>query len=175
VDEPISGDELVSIRNYLNLNFAGWSLPAIQEELRTRLAEERSLYDNVLRKLILLYNKGLLDIGLTPSVHMEGASNLVGIDLHLTREKLRELFRALEEKKKVLQMLDRFLDSTGELDVQVGLDQAHPSMGELSLIGLSVDLPGGIQAKVAVLGPMRMNYEKAMSAVLHVGQAIRAC
>jgi transcriptional regulator of heat shock response len=26
-------------------------------------------------------------------------------------------------------------------------------------------------ARVAVLGPMRMNYEKAMSAVLHIGRA----
>jgi len=29
---------------------------------------------------------------------MDGASYLVGLDLHLTRERMRELFRTLEEK-----------------------------------------------------------------------------
>ena len=71
---------------------------------------------------------------LTPEIHMEGTSNLVGLDLHLTREKLRELFRTLEEKKRVLQLLDRFFEQRGgELAVQVGLADVHPSMGEIIL------------------------------------------
>ena len=37
-------------------------------------------------------------------------SNLLGLDLHLTREKLRELLRALEEKKRVIELLDSFLE-----------------------------------------------------------------
>ncbi len=41
---------------------------------------------------------------------MEGASNLFGLDLHLTREKMRELLRALEEKKRLMELLDRFLE-----------------------------------------------------------------
>jgi transcriptional regulator of heat shock response len=31
-------------------------------------------------------------------------------------------------------------------------------------------LPGGLSAKIAVLGPMRMQYEKVMGAVLHIGR-----
>jgi transcriptional regulator of heat shock response len=57
--------------------------------------------------------------------------------------------------------------------VQVGLSDVHPSMGELSLIGIRLDLPNGLAAHVAVLGPMRMNYSRALSAVLHVGQAFK--
>lgn len=118
--------------------------------------------------------KGLLDIGLTPTLHAEGASNLVGVDLHLTREKLRELFRTLEEKKRILEILERFLESSGEVGVHVGLGAAHSSMDELALIGVTILLPGGMAAKVAVLGPMRMNYERVMSAVYHVGQALQS-
>ena len=33
-----------------------------------------------------------------------------GLDLHLTREKLRELLRALEEKQRLMELLDRFLE-----------------------------------------------------------------
>jgi heat-inducible transcriptional repressor len=175
VPEQVPQQELDSIRNYLNANFSGWLLSEVRRELSIRLVRESAAYDDVLKRLNLLFEKGLLDIGTSPEVHMEGASNLLGLDLHLTREKMRELFRALEQKKKILHLLDHFLEKPqGEIGVQVGLAEVHPSMGELALIGLTVTLPNGLSGKVAVLGPLRMNYERVMSAVLHVGQAFQS-
>jgi heat-inducible transcriptional repressor len=172
VDEAISGEELASLRNYVNRNFAGWKLSDARAELLRRLDEERAAYDEVLKHLTVLYQKGLLDLDNNPWIHMEGASNLVGLDLHLTRERMRELFQALEEKKRVLELLDRFLEqSRGELGIQIGLGDVHPSMKELSLIGVTIALPNGSLARIAVLGPLRMNYEKVMSSVLQIGRA----
>lgn len=172
LDEGVSSDELASIRNYVNRNFAGWTLEDVRRELSARLEQASAAYDAILRKLTLLYSKGLLDMGSAPEVHMEGASNLVGLDLHLTKEKMRELFRALEEKKRVLELLDRFLEQpAGEIGVHVGLGEMHPAMRELSLIGVPVMLDSGISAVIAVLGPMRMNYGRVMSAVQNVGRA----
>jgi heat-inducible transcriptional repressor len=72
-----------------------------------------------------------------------------------------------------VQLLERFLDQqpSGEVGVQVGLGEEHSSLNELSLIGISVHLPSGMSARLAVIGPMRMDYERAVSAVLHVGRA----
>ncbi|HOK44860.1 MAG TPA: heat-inducible transcriptional repressor HrcA [Bryobacteraceae bacterium] len=169
--DDISQDDLNSIRNYLNANFSGWPLLQARQEIRRRLEQESAAYDAILAQLGVLYSKGLLDIAGTPEIHMEGAANLVGLDLHLTREKMRELFRTLEEKKRILMLLDRFLEQPrGEIAVQVGLGEAHPAMSTLSLIGLRVGLPGGLAAKIAVLGPIRMNYERVMCAVWQVGQ-----
>ena len=174
LDAEVSQDELNSLRNYVNQNFGGWRLADARQELERRLEQESAAYDNILKGLIVLYGKGLLDVSWTPEVYVEGASNLVAIDLHLTREKMRELFRALEEKKRILHMLDRFLEQpSGELGVYVGLGDAHPAMTALSLIGINVVLPGGVSARIAVLGPIRMNYERVMSAVLQVGNAFQ--
>jgi len=170
LDESITAAELESIRNYVNRNFHDWTLEQVRRELADRLAHASATYDEILRKLTLLYSKGLLDIA--PEVHMEGASNLVGIDLHLTKEKMRELLHALEEKKRVFELVDRFLEQPmGELGVHVGLAEMHPAMRELSLIGVPVQLESGLSAVIAVLGPMRMNYGRVMSAVQHVGHA----
>src|SRR5580704_10712941 len=172
LEAALTPQELEGIRNYINRNFSGWTLETVRRELAGRLKHASAAYDQILRKLNELYSKGLLDIGGAPEIHMEGASNLVGVDLHLTREKTRELFRALEEKKRVLELLDRFLEQKpGEIGVHVGLADLHPAMAELSLIGLPVALPGGISAVIAVLGPMRMNYSRVMSAVQNVGWA----
>ena len=173
MNETVSQDELHEIRNYLNANFSGWLLTDVRRELDGRLQHERAAYDSILRRLHLLYENGLLDFGLAPEIHAEGASNLIGLDLHLTREKMRDLFRALEQKKKLLHLLERFLEEPhGEVAIRVGLEEAHPGMRELSLIGIQVDLPGGVTGKIAVVGPMRMNYSRVISAVLHVGQAL---
>lgn len=174
VDDHVPQDELTSIRNYINRNFSGWVLQSIHRELKLRLERESAAYDAILQKVSFFYSKGLLDLGLVPEIHFDGAENLIGLDLHLTREHMRELFRALEEKKRILQLLERFFDGPdGEFSVQVGLSDIHPSMSELSLIGVRLDLQGGLMAHVAVLGPMRMNYNRALSAVLHVGQAFK--
>lgn len=175
VDEPVPQDELISIRNYINYNFGGWMLPNIHLELKRRLELESAAYDAILRRVEVLYSKGLLDLGLTPEVHFDGAENLIGLDLHITRECMRELFRALEEKKRIVELLERFLeDREGELGVKIGLSDIHPSMSELSLIGVRFGLANGLQAHVAVVGPLRMNYSRAVSAVLHVGRAFQS-
>jgi len=175
LQEPVSQDDLFSIRNYVNQNFAGWSVTAIRQELGRRLFEERATYDSLLRRLQLLYSQGLLSFGFTPQVYLDGASYLVGLDLHLTREKLRELFRALEEKQHLIELLDQFLGArTGEVEVQIGLEHAHPALRGFSLIGITVDLPGGVETRMAVLGPMRMNYPRVMAAVAQVGRILQS-
>jgi heat-inducible transcriptional repressor len=175
MEEQVSQDELNSLRNYINHHFSGWKLGDARRDLLRRFDEERAAYDATLRRLTVLYAKGLLEVDHAPEVHMEGASNLVSIDLHLTRERMRDLFRALEEKKRLLELLDHFLERpAGELGVHIGLQDAHPAMKDLSLVGMNFPLPSGMTARVAVLGPMRMHYEKAMSAVLHIGRAFES-
>ena len=174
LDQPVEQRDLESIRNYINRNFGGWMLSEVRLELQRRLDQESATYDAILHKLTTLFSQGMFDIGPDPEIYLDGASNLVGLDLRLTREKMRELFRALEEKKRILHLLDRFLEQPpGQVAVQVGLGDVHPSMRELSLIGVAVEMGGGLCARFAVLGPMRMNYGRVMSAVLHVGQAVQ--
>jgi heat-inducible transcriptional repressor len=168
----LSPDELTEIRNYVNINFAGWTLDRARAELLRRIEEERALYDAMLQRISVLCQKGMLIADHDPQVAMDGASNLVALDLHLTRERMREILQALEEKTSVVAMLDRFLESAkGEVGIHVGLEAAHPAMGEFSLIGVTIDLPSGVRTRMAVLGPMRMNYERVVAAVSQIGAA----
>ncbi|MFN0105596.1 MAG: heat-inducible transcriptional repressor HrcA [Bryobacteraceae bacterium] len=175
LDTAVTQDELNAVRNFVNQSYSGWSLATIRSDLRARLAEDRSAYDTLLCQLQALYKNGLLDLGLTPEVHLEGTSNLVSLDLEFNRERLREIFRTLEEKQRLLELLERFLEqSRNEVAIQIGLGEVHPSLQDLSLIGITVSLPSGITTRVAVLGPIRMNYAQVLSTVYHVGEAIQS-
>ncbi len=175
LDRDLKQDDLIQLRNYVNANFAGWTLEKARAELLRRIEEERALYDAMLQQLTLLCQKGLLVADQDPQLAMDGTSYLMGLDLHLTSERMRELFRALEEKKHVVALLDRFLDSPqGQIGIHIGLADAHPLMGDLTLIGVTVDLPSGVRTRIAVLGPMRMHYEKVIPAVLQIGRTFEA-
>ena len=58
--------------------------------------------------------------------------------------------------------------------MQVGLEEAHPAMRDLVLIGMNVKMGNGVPAKVAVLGPMRMHYERVMGAVMQTCRALES-
>jgi len=173
--EGATQDDLNHIRNYVNQHLAGMTLLRARLELERRLADERSLYDSLLHRLNLLYRLGLLDIDAGPEVFTEGTSYLLALDVHTTREKLQHLFQTLEEKQRVLRLLDLFLAAKGEdVAIQVGLNELHPTLGDFSLIGASVRTPDGSLTRIAVLGPMRMNYQKIISAVCLVRDAVSA-
>jgi len=104
-----------------------------------------------------------------------GASYLIGLDLHLTRERMHELFRALEQRQQVVALLDRFLVvSHGRVGVHVGSKPPTPRWAAGSDRVSPWTSLSGVRARIAVLGPMRMHYEtRVISAVSKIGQAFR--
>jgi heat-inducible transcriptional repressor len=175
LEQQHSQEDLAEIRNFINRTYQGWQLGAVRRDLENRLAQESAAFDLMSQRLQVLYENGLLDIDADTELHLEGAANLLNEELLQAEERVRELLHALEQKKAVLQLLDRFLeDSPGELSVQVGLGEVHESMDGMSMVGTQIVLPGGMRAKVAVVGPMRMDYTQAVAAVLNMGKALQA-
>ncbi|HWP86120.1 MAG TPA: heat-inducible transcriptional repressor HrcA [Terriglobia bacterium] len=171
---PISQAELEAASNYLNRNFRGWELERIRKELAARCAEERSAYDGMLRALRHLLESGVLEDNSPASVYLEGASNWVGRPELAKPGKLRELIQALEEKETVVKLLTECLSSMQEpLQVVVGLPRP-PLLRDFALIGGTFQCPGGISAHMAVLGPPRMPYERAMRAMGFIGRLLQS-
>ncbi len=173
VYQDLRPEDLTEMRNYINQEFAGWTLADARRALTERLQDERNQYHSLLKRIEIFYAQGLFEGSEGPRVFLDGAAYLVGLDLHLTREKMRELFQALEQKQQVLQMLDQFLQGSDQTPaVQIGLAEAHPALSEFSLVGVHVPLGSGMTARVAVLGPLRLNYPRTIAAVMEVGQAL---
>src|SRR5579872_7167000 len=85
LDRDLAQNDLTLLRNYVNLHFAGWTLERARGELLRRIEEERATYDEILRHLTLLCEKGLFADS-DAQLAMDGASYLLGLDLHLTRQ-----------------------------------------------------------------------------------------
>jgi heat-inducible transcriptional repressor len=161
--------ELDVVASYLNENFRGWTMEALRAEIERRIEQERSEYDRLMQSLEQLYQKGALASDTAEAVYVEGASNLVTSEED--RQRLSLLLRTLEEKEKVVELLNAYLGAKTEaVRVVIGLDEAEPSMRNLVLIGAPARIGSEVVGSLAVLGPTRMDYQHTMTAVSYIAR-----
>ncbi len=170
--EASTGDLDQSAR-YLNDNFRGWSIPRIRAELSSRMAEEQSAYDRLLRSVEELCATGALHDGEPQTtVYVGGVGNLLsgGLDPAM----LRQMLAAIEEKQRLVALLEAYVDASRQtVHVTVGLEETLlglPRMSNFVLIGAPTRLGENRSGTLAVLAPTRLEYCKTIDAVAFLAQ-----
>jgi len=166
----ISQTDLDAAARFINENFRGWTVDAMRAELARRLEQERSEYDRLMTSVEQLYRQGALSADDGPQmVFVEGAANLVASEQD--RQRLQELLKTLEEKQKIVELLGAYLDARQEaVRVVIGLDQTLPSMRNFVLIGAPARVGGEVMGSLAVIGPTRIDYQQAITAVSYIAR-----
>jgi heat-inducible transcriptional repressor len=162
--------ELDIAARFINENFRGWTMEAMRSEIARRIEQERSEYDRLMASVEQLYRQGALaaDEG-SKMVFVEGAANLVNSEQD--RQHLQDLLKTLEEKQKIVELLGAYLDTKQEaVRVVIGLDEAMPSMRNFVLIGAPARVGGEVRGSLAVIGPTRIDYQHAMTAVSYIAR-----
>ncbi len=170
LDQDLTHLELGTAANFLNENFHGWSMERIRLDLQRRIEQERSEYDQLIRSVGELCRKGALDgDGDAPSIYVEGVGNLIASQVD--RDRLRQLLGALEAKRRLIELLNAYVDARQQnVRVVVGLEETIPEMRNLVLIGAPALVGSESVGTVAVLGPVRLQYQETMNAVSFIAQ-----
>ena len=167
IGEDLKADDLHQAANYLNEQFAGLPLAQVRESVIARLAEERTLYDDMLSRALRLAQftfEGL------PAQHhalfIEGAASLLeerdesgGVSLGT----LRTLLGMIEEKHRLVRLLTEYMEGPG-LTVIIGTEHAVPDLREFSVVAATYT-DGDRRGSIGVLGPTRMRYSRAIAIV----------
>lgn len=160
-DAPVDPGLAAWAREYLNERLVGVRLGSAQ--LRRELndpslsASERSFVDVVKpafldlvdpeQRLIVGGRAGLLD---------ELADEEFGL--------YRTVLATLEKRAALLEVLGHALDPRRPF-VRVGGDLDHPAFHDVALVGASYGLTNRVLGTVSLLGPVRMDYDKAIRSV----------
>src|SRR5471032_490212 len=168
--ETLEADELRHAANYLNAEFSGLPLHRAREAVLERMDEERLLYDALLARAMRLATSTFSDLPDDRTIYLEGASSLLDDASGLTVQTLQALLQMIEEKQKLLQLLNEYIDGPG-LTVVIGAEHLDPSLRPFSLV-LSTYDDGSGRGTVGVIGPTRMHYSRAIAAVDGVAQAV---
>jgi heat-inducible transcriptional repressor len=170
VGERLEADDLRQAANYLNSEFAGLPLHQAREAVLERIKEERVLYDALLARAMRLATTTFADLPDGRTIYVEGASSLLDDGSGLTLATLQTLLHMIDEKQKLLQILNEYLDGQG-LSVIIGAEHLDPSLRPFSLIFSTYEDGSGI-GMVGVIGPTRMRYPRAIAVVDGAAQAV---
>jgi heat-inducible transcriptional repressor len=136
--------------------------------LELRIEQEWSEYDQLIRAVGELCRKGALD-GEGPAIFVEGIGNLIASQVD--RDRLRQLFGALEAKRRLIELLNAYVDARQQnVRVVVGLEETIPEMHSMVLIGAPALHGAESLGSVAVLGPVRLQYQETMNVVSFIAQ-----
>jgi heat-inducible transcriptional repressor len=105
-------------------------------------------------------------------VFLGGVANIAAEEAFHRRETLRQVYEALERESAILRML-RDVASAPPVSVTIGRENALPEMWEASVIAAPYGA-GGATGTIGVVGPTRMDYASAISAVRVVAERLSA-
>ena len=168
--EPLGADDLRQAANYLNVEFAGLPLHRAREAVLERIHEERLLYDALLARAMRLASSTFADLPDDRTVYVEGTSSLLEDGSGLTLGTLQMLLQMIEEKQKLVRVLNEYIDGPG-LTVVIGAEHLDPTLRPFSLVASTYD-DGAATGTVGVIGPTRMRYSRAIAVVDGAAQAV---
>src|SRR5580693_3438538 len=167
---PFSQTELDATADFLNRHYSGWTLEAIRGNLLLKLATDREQYEGIIGNALTLWDPTMLGESQASQVHVEGTAQIVGTAEFNNQAQLRELLAAIEEKHRLVTVLNACIETPEPVHVQIGVKEISPAGENLAIISAPYTRNDFVQGSLGVLGPTRMHYERAMTAVAYVAQ-----
>ena len=172
IDSEMTQDQLTSISNYLNSEFSGKPIRWIRQELLKRLKVEKEHYNNLARKAHDLSSALFSEEHKNNELLVEGALNFLD-QPEFTEDigKIKALLATLEEKTKLINLLDLCLHHDG-MTILIGEENLQEEMGNCSLIAQNYQLGNDNVGTLAVFGSKRMDYKRIISIVNHTAKKV---
>jgi heat-inducible transcriptional repressor len=171
VEEDLSQDQLQTCQTYLNTHFAGMTLAGIRAALLDLMVEEKALYDSLLRHVLSVGRAAFAEESEETSVYLDGTANILEQTDFEDMGRMRNLFRAFEEKSRLVKILNACLRGEG-VRIVIGHEIPDPALADLSLVTSFCPVEGDAGWALGVLGPSRMEYSRVISLVEHVAGAV---
>ena len=172
--EAFSALDLQQAANFLNSEFRGHSLVEVRQAILDRLSEDRTLYDQLMARALRLASRTFEGLERQPSIYIQGTALLfdvaAGDDPETTLAAMRSLVLMIEEKSRLVQLIDACMDGAG-LTVIIGSEHQDPDLQPFSVV-TSTYTDGTRRGAVGVIGPTRMRYSRAINVVDSLSRTI---
>ena len=107
----------------------------------------------------------------TADVKLDGINKLLQYPEYHDTKKLKNLLGVLEEKDKLLNVIEQHTTTSDGINVYIGTESDSDVMSDTTLIFRHVNI-GGKRVAVGVIGPKRMNYSKVIGMINQLASGI---
>jgi heat-inducible transcriptional repressor len=160
--EDLSAAELLQMANYLNSMLHGLTIAEIKGRLLKEMESEKIRYDHLLTNALKLSQQAFDEDG--SEIFIEGQTNIFDLPEFADAEKMKGIFRAMEQKNQLLALLDSCLKAPG-VNIFIGSESHLNSMSGMSLITSTYVSGKNTLGVLGVIGPTRMGYSKVIPIV----------
>jgi heat-inducible transcriptional repressor len=167
-----SREELEKIGRYISTEFGGMTLDQIRRRLIRMTEQERALYDSMLQKTIALGIEAVNDIApLEHELYVEGAASILMKPEYSNADSLRKTFLALQEKEKLIDILNGCLNEEG-LQILIGSESDFTQIHNFSIVARRYGNHSAPLGMVGIVGPTRMEYARMGPLVDYLSRAL---
>lgn len=170
IEYPLSPEDLVRAGNYLNELLRQVPLEEVRDRILQELTRDQAQYDQLAGKALKL-GAAATDLQTPDRMFIEGTGSFLEAPEFADVQRMRALFRALEQKHQLLSLLDR-VQRTKEMQIFIGTESEFSSAGDVSVIASPYGAGGEVLGAVGVIGPTRMNYQKVIPLVNFTAQIL---
>ncbi len=161
LDELIPQHELNSFSGFLDAELEARTLSEIRRRLLERLREEKAGFVRLLEQTYRASQE--VREREVDKVFIGGASQMLEAPEFADIEKMRVLFRAFEDKYRLIKLLDKTVAAEG-IKVFIGSENPFFEMQGCSLVVGNYQA-GNVVGTLGVIGPVRMQYKQVIEAV----------
>lgn len=161
-DTSLTQWDLNRIADYLNREFSGCTIDEIRYVLLKELTIDKVLCDTLISRAMNILQEALYFRH--SAVFISGLSEVLGLPDFCDLGRIREISKAIEDKHLMIKLLDTLSGEDG-IKVFIGAENPDEEMKKFSLVVSTYREGDRAIGSIGVIGPLRMNYSKAISIV----------
>ncbi len=153
-DFGLTQRELDRVSDFLNSEYAGYTISEVRDSIKERIAQEKAMRDILITTSIQITQEALAFD--SSDIIMSGVPEFIGQPDFKSR--INTIAMAIENKKQILKVLGGL--SSGKAEVVIGGENPVKSFREFSIVTAEYTQGDRPLGRVGVIGPTRMNYKK---------------
>ncbi len=164
LEEPIDEEQVLKLNLLLNTQLNGLTIGEINLDMITRMKQQAGIHSDVISSVVDAVAEAIQPDEEDMPVYTSGATNFFNYPELADSSKAKDLISAFEDKKELAEMIRDAAGEGSETGIQayIGTESPLQTMQDCSVVTASFDMGGGMQGRVAIVGPRRMDYEKVV-------------
>lgn len=162
VKESLNEETMLKLNILLNTNLNGLTLDEISLGMIAALKQQAGIHSDIVSEVIDAVAEAIREEE-DLEIYTSGTTNIFKYPELADQQKAKELIRTFEEKQTFAKFASDHLDkeNTG-IQIYIGEETQVQSMKDCSVVTSTYDLGEGMKGSIAIVGPKRMDYEKAV-------------
>ncbi len=166
-------ESLEDIQRLLNERLSGLKFKEIRATFKDRLHNaSKEEFKPIIRLFLDSVDKIFADISHTEKSIITGAKNIVRQPEFEDHDSFQSIIELIEDRDVVVHIMDKKLMKDNEgLTIMIGKENEDEKLSNYSLVAKEYNL-GDVKGTIGIIGPKRMEYSKAIAAVVYIAQEL---